>query len=189
MTRLNADGFSLIELLVVVGLITTLAVSAAMMMPNMVNQSRADSSASVALNNLRLARDRAISDRRNMELVFTAPKHIQVVRDGINGEANSTIIDVYLDSDLTFLSFTGMIDTPDGFGLTNKPIAFGPTVGVTPTLMFTSEGTLVDSTGDTINGTLFLGAPGDTSTARAVTIFGPTALLRQWRWNGKEWVE
>jgi prepilin-type N-terminal cleavage/methylation domain-containing protein len=189
MTRTNAYGFSLIELLVVMGLITTLAVGAAMMMPGLVNQSRADSSASVALNNLRLARDRAIGDRRNMELVFTAPKHIQVQRDGINGEANTIIIDTYLDSDLTFLSFTGMGDTPDAFGLTNKPVAFGPTAGVYPALMFTSEGTLVDGTGDTINGTLFLGAPGDTSTARAVTIFGPTALLRQWRWNGKEWVE
>ena len=189
MTRTNDYGFSLVELMVVVGLVGVLAVGATIMMPGLVNQSRADSSASVALNTLRLARDRAIGDRRNMELVFTAPKHIQVTRDGIAGEANATIIDAYLDSDLTFLSFTGMGDTPDGFGLTNKPIAFGSTAGVVPALMFTSEGTLVDATGDTINGTLFLGAPGDTSTARAVTIFGPTALLRQWKWNGKEWVE
>jgi len=25
--------------------------------------------------------------------------------------------------------------------------------------------------------------------ARAITIFGPTALIRAWRWNGRDWVE
>ena len=33
------------------------------------------------------------------------------------------------------------------------------------------------------------GIPGDPLSARAITIFGPTALIRAWRWNGREWVE
>ena len=55
--------------------------------------------------------------------------------------------------------------------------------------MFTSEGTFVDQQGDPLNGTLFLSVPGDPSSARAITMFGPTALIRAWRWNGQEWVE
>ena len=53
----------------------------------------------------------------------------------------------------------------------------------------TAAYTFVDANGDVLNGTVFLGSPGDPNSARAVTIFGPTALLRPWRWNGKQWTE
>ena len=51
-------------------------------------------------------------------------------------------------------------------------------------LLFTSEGTFVDQTGDPLNGTVFLSDPQRPNSLRAVTIFGPTALVRAWRWNG-----
>ena len=34
-----------------------------------------------------------------------------------------------------------------------------------------------------------LAVPGEPNTARAITFFGPTALLRGWKWDGKKWVE
>ncbi len=55
--------------------------------------------------------------------------------------------------------------------------------------MFTSEGTFVDQDGDALNGTMFLSIPSEPHSARAITIFGPTALIRAWRWNGRDWVE
>jgi hypothetical protein len=55
--------------------------------------------------------------------------------------------------------------------------------------MFTSEGAFVDQNGDPVNGTVFLGRGIDPMTARAVTIFGPTALIRQWRWNSRVWTD
>lgn len=77
-------------------------------------------------------------------------------------------------------------DTPDGFGAgMGSAVAFGPS----PTRMFTSEGTFVNQQGDALNGTLFLSISGDKLSPRAITIFGATALLRAWRWNGREWVE
>jgi hypothetical protein len=36
---------------------------------------------------------------------------------------------------------------------------------------------------------LFLAIPGDPYSVRAISIFGPTALIRNWTWNGREWVE
>jgi hypothetical protein len=79
-------------------------------------------------------------------------------------------------------------DTPDRFGGADPPpaaIAFGASV----TRMFTSEGTLIDSNGDPINGTVFMSVPGTANSSRAITIFGITGLMRAWRWNGSAWVE
>ena len=71
--------------------------------------------------------------------------------------------------------------------------AFGHTgaiaFGSTPTIRFTSDGSLIDSSGDVLNGTLLLGVPNDKhASARAVTIFGATGLIRSWKWNGTAWV-
>jgi hypothetical protein len=55
--------------------------------------------------------------------------------------------------------------------------------------MFTSEGTFVDSDGDALNGTLFLSIPNQVNSLRAITVLGATALIRSWRWNGREWVD
>ena len=74
----------------------------------------------------------------------------------------TTIMDVVLESDQRFMYFTGTGDTGDEFGLTNKPLAFGPIDGdAFRSVMFTSEGTLIDASGDPINGTVFLGTGAD----------------------------
>lgn len=191
-TRSHAHGFTLVELVITVGVISVVMVGATAIMPTMLSSSRSDGSASLLLNTFRLARDRAIGERRNMDLVFTAPNHIQVAREEIDGAPTITktvIMDVYLENNQKFLKFTSVIDTPDHFGLTNSPLAFGTTVGTTATIMFTSEGTLVDPSGDTINGTVFIGTTGAVTSLRAVTIFGPTALVRVWKWDGIKWSE
>ena len=33
------------------------------------------------------------------------------------------------------------------------------------------------------------GNPNQANSARAITVLGTTALIRPWRWNGREWVE
>ncbi len=54
--------------------------------------------------------------------------------------------------------------------------------------MFTADGTLTDQSGNSVNGTVFLGQAGTPMTARALTVFGPTATLRSYRWNGSSWI-
>ena len=46
---------------------------------------------------------------------------------------------------------------------------------------------LTDVNGNAINGTVFLGEPGKPITSRALTVFGPTATIRTYRWNGAAW--
>jgi len=198
----SAKGFTLIELIITVAVISTVMIGATAVMPGLVKDSRADASSAILLNALRLARDRAIGERRNMDVIFIAPNEVKIVREEIvynsvtktwgsspTEPSNPTIMDVFLEDNQRFQYFTGMDDTPDKFGRINVPVAFPPLSVVTPTIMFTSEGTLVDVGGDPINGTVFLGTGGDVTSARAITIFGPTAAVRLWKWNGKKWME
>ena len=83
---------------------------------------------------------------------------------------------------MEFRLFTGIPDTPDLFGNTSAT-AFGTAT----TVSFSSEGCFVNQNGDPINGSVFLGKLNQPLSARAVTIFGPTALIREWRWNGSQW--
>jgi prepilin-type N-terminal cleavage/methylation domain-containing protein len=187
--RRNIGGFTLIEMLVTLAIIGTVAAIAAVAVPNLLSQAKADGAIAQALNTLRVARDRAIGERRNIEVRFIAPNHIQVARQEIvaSGPAVTTVVtDTYLESGQKFMLFTSpaLGDTPDAFGVSGNPVAFATTP-----VMFTSEGTLVDSIGDLINGTVFLGKAGDPTSARAISIFGTTALLRTWRWNKTSWVE
>jgi Tfp pilus assembly protein FimT len=174
-------------MLVTLAIIGTVAAVAAVAVPNLLSQSRADGAIAQALNTLRVARDRAIGERRNIELRFITPNHIQIVREEIvqSGPAVTTVVaDTYLEGGQKFMLFTGQGDTPDLFGVSSNPAAFSSVP-----VMFTSEGTLVDSIGDLTNGTLFLGKPGEPDSARAISIFGTTALLRTWRWSKSQWVE
>jgi prepilin-type N-terminal cleavage/methylation domain-containing protein len=202
-TRPHAAGFTLAELMITVGIVGVTMVTATAVLPNVLRQSKADGSVALVVDAFRLARDRAIGERRNMDVVFITPNRIKIVREDIvynsatntwgsssTASTNPTVMDVYLEGGQRFMYFTGMTDdTGDHFGLTNKPLAFGTVPTVIPTIMFTSEGTLVDTSGDPINGTVFLGTGDDITTARAVTVLGTTALVRSWKWDGRKWIE
>jgi hypothetical protein len=90
---------------------------------------------------------------------------------------------VRLENGLVFALVAGVPDTPDQFGRITWD-SFS-----SATRMFTSEGSFIDNQGNPMNGTLFLSVPDQANSARAITFFGPTALLRAWRWDGRRWVE
>ena len=199
--RSSEAGFTLAELMIVVGVVSVTMGMAVVVMPGMVKQVKADAATEGIVNTLRLARDRAISERRNMDLVFVHPNRLKIVREEIvynsttgtwssspTGATNPTLVDTTLDNNQKF-AYLSTGDTDDHFGLTNNPLAFGTLAAATPTIMFTSEGTLVDVNGDTTNGTIFLATGVDVLTARAVTIFGATGLVKIWKWDGRRWVE
>jgi prepilin-type N-terminal cleavage/methylation domain-containing protein len=184
----SAAGFSLIEMVVVVSIVGTLCAAAAIVMPGAITQNRADSGVTTMVNTLRLARDRAVGERRNVDVRFLSTNQIQIARANIPVPPSTVvtytvITDVYLEDGMKFIQYSGLGDTPDAFG------ASGPVAFASSPRMFTSEGTFVDATGDVMNGTIFFGIPGQATSARAVTIFGPTALIRSWRFDGIKWTE
>jgi prepilin-type N-terminal cleavage/methylation domain-containing protein len=179
---LTRSGFTMLELVVVLGIVCVLGAMAVLLTPLALKTTKADSGMIRVVSALRTAREQAISQRRNVRVAFTAPNQIVVSRVEVPSGTITAITTVWLEDGVKFLQFTGVPDTPDAFGSASAT-SFGSATSVA----FTSEGQLIDQTGDPINGSVFVGRDNDPTSARAVTIFGPTALIRQWRWNGHQW--
>ena len=194
-TRVFSDetGLTLLEVMVVVGLIGTIAAMAIMVSPSFTKTAKADASISQAMDTLRLARETAISQRRNVRIEFIGLTAIRTVREDIGAggvvTGTTTIRTMEFENNMQFRRDASLGNTPDAFSLTGATLNGAVGFGSATRRMFTSEGTFVNQQGDFLNGTLFLAVPGDPNSARAITIFGPTALVRAWRWNGREWVE
>jgi prepilin-type N-terminal cleavage/methylation domain-containing protein len=177
----NERGFTLLEVMMVVAILATLAGMAIAVTPGFIRHSKAESSIEQAVDVFRSAREVAISQRRNVAIQLIGNNALRTVRMDI--PAGTTILrTVQLENRMQFLLFGVVPDTPDRFG-NGTAISFGNTNA----WMFTSEGTFVDANGEILNGSLFLGVPDQINSARAITVFGATALVRTWEWNGREW--
>lgn len=175
-------GFSLIELLFVVFILATTAGIAIPVTRGFTTSARADSATALAISTLQDARERAVNERRNIQVSFVLPNRIRVERVEVPGPALTLLSQVELEGLATFQLVTGVPDTPDKFGRTNA-VHF---TGKLP-VMFTSDGSLIDANGDVVNGSVFMAGPGTGDMVRAITIFGVTGLMRTWKWSGKEW--
>lgn len=167
----------------VVLIMGTLAAASTLVMPQVIALAKADSGSGQVQAALRVAREQAISQRRNMRLDVAGSRTLVVSRVEVPGPGLTEVSRLVLEGGMQFDLPAGLPDTPDGFG-NGTAASFGNATSVA----FTSEGTLVDQNGDEVNGTLFVAVPNQPLTTRAVTVFGPTALLREWRWQGNAWV-
>ncbi|HUU32677.1 MAG TPA: type II secretion system protein [Vicinamibacterales bacterium] len=177
-------GFSLAEMLVVVALI---AVGTAIAIPvtmASVQRAKGDSALSVTEAFLDGARDRAVAERRNIELSFQAPNILRLHRVEVPSGLKTVVGELRLEAGQELLKFAGVPDTPDAFGNASVFEFSG-----TAPFMFTSDGSLIDSAGDVSNGTIFFGVPRQPDSARAMTVFGVTGLIRSWKWRGAQWSE
>ena len=182
-------GFTLLEMVVVVGIMGTIAAMAIMVSPAYTRHVRADGGTAQVLAALRSARETAISQRRNVEVIFIGLTAIQTRRIDIDAAGNQTGTTVLrtleLENNVQFLLQPDVPNTPDAFGTMSGPLTFT----LTSPWMFTSEGTFVGGSGDVANGTIFVSVANQPTSARAVSVLGATALIRPWAWNGRAWVE
>jgi prepilin-type N-terminal cleavage/methylation domain-containing protein len=181
----GAGGFSLVELLVVVGLIAVTAAVAVLAMPGLTKPIKADSEVQRLVAALRQGRDEAVTQRRNVLVQFPGTSQLELARQNVSGGSvtGTTVVAAFaMEGGFEYRVFPELPDTPDGFGNARARDFSGAT-----SILFTSEGALVDQTGDPVNGTLFIGLEGQPLTARAVTILGTTGLVTAYRWNGREW--
>jgi prepilin-type N-terminal cleavage/methylation domain-containing protein len=198
-------GFTLVELMVVVALGLIIMGMAIGGIPSMLKTARADAGLTELAAALRFSRESSISNRRNVQLTFggntitaTRVEYCPatcttgtvgsfpgcVVASGACGAKTTALRTVTLEGYAQFLLVSGLPDTPDAFGKATAT-AFG---SYTPP-MFTTDGSFINSQGDVLNGSVFIAIPGDRTSARAITIFGPTGAMHLWRWNGTAWVE
>ena len=76
-------------------------------------------------------------------------------------------------------------DTPDAFGAAERDRLHRHRP-----VMFTSDGSLIDSAGDVANGTVFMGVPDhpETRRGRSPSSASP-GMLRTWKWRGAQWFQ
>jgi Tfp pilus assembly protein FimT len=178
-SRLSGSaGYSLIELMVVVGTISLLGGAAVMQMGSLRTGLQGDGAMRVAMGALNLAREAAVARRRSVTVDFVGTN---VIRTTVGEEVS----EVAFESGVEFALVAGVGDTPDTFGRVSAT-TFG---SVTRTsVVFNSEGSLVDGAGTPMNGTIFLAIPNTGLSARAVTVLGTTGRVRGYRWDGHAWV-
>lgn len=178
-------GFTVLELMFVSALVAVLAGMAMLVTPSVLAKAKADSAASSLTAVLRMAREQAIAQRRNVLVEFLDTDRVRVSRFDVPGPGTSLLSEARLEQRSQYVRFAGVPDTPDLFATGAAAVDFG----LADAFIFTSEGSFVDQNGDELNGAVFIGLPNQPETAQAVTIFGPTAYVRPWRWNGAQWVE
>lgn len=185
-TRNCAAGYSIIELLVVVGILFVITSFAVIGIRGTIPKMRVNAALNQVVSQMRIAREQAISLRRDVQVQFIGNNQIQLTRLNPPSAGGGTVVlsTVTLEGRARFLLFSGVPDTPDALG-NSAAISFGGT----PTMLFMSDGTFVDTNGVPLNGTIFLGMQGDSTTARAVTILGPTGRVRGYKWTGNSWAE
>ena len=204
-TRTAEQGFSLVEMVMVVALAFTVMAFAVMNTVGSSQNARANAAMDAVISQLRQAREIAIAKRRNVQVQFTAPNQIQLTILTLPGEVVPPVIaPTYLNDNvpggLTFSVLAGLPDTPMNFGNSTAISLQHPTGGGAWTVMFTTSGafcgtaqsaaTLYQATNNNpVNASLFLGVVGKPTTARAVTVFGATGRVRSYNWTGSSWQE
>lgn len=189
-------GFSVVELCVVVALIMLISAIAITSLRPALQDANCDTAMRQVLEQLRQAREWAITNRRYEQVTFPIiaglPSVVITQRDDLTagaGAVNPVLSTVPIHNPETFLVFGALTDTPDGYGnasgITFEGAAGGPVAG----MLFQSDGELVDGASfQAINGTVFLGLNGQTSTARAVTVLGTTGRVHAWKISGTTWM-
>lgn len=175
-------GYSLIEMMFVLGLSGVLAAMAVFQINTTRPALKGDGAMRAILSQMRIARELAITERRYMRVTFTAPNTIHIVREEVPGPAITVVSTTTLEGGVEYAVVTGVPDTPDAFG-GGAAIDFG----VVTNVKFTPDGTLVDQDGTSTNGSVFLAMPAFARSARAITVLGSTGRIRGYRWDGMNW--
>ena len=174
-------GFTLLEMMFVVGLLGVLASMAMFELGSARPSMLADGGMRVIMAELNAARENAIVQRRQMEITFVGANTIRITRHDI--PTGTTVLrQITFESGVTYGLIEGVPDSPDAFG--NDSATY---FGSAQTLMFTSDGSLIDNAGMPVNGTIFIQLAGQPQSYRAITVLGTTGRVRAFRWNGTSW--
>lgn len=185
------NGFSLLEMLVVVGIMMTLLAFAIIQSFGSMESYRANAAMDMVISQLRVARQLAISQRRNVRITFSTASSPQTITYTVMPDPGDTVtptpVTVPIPNIVKFSGFTGEPDTPMLFGTCggNFGICVAGVSGGPPGMYFNAVGQFTDNTYvNTLNGTVFMVIPNMPATARAVTIMGSTGRVRPYNYIG-----
>lgn len=190
------QGFSLLEALVVVGVMAVLTGIALMNTTYTLKDYRASSAADTVVSELRQARQTAISQRRYVQMTFDQSlkgtdkaQHVNFqVLATTNGGTAPAANSMQMPRGTQIMAPGTRPDTPMSFGVCGAVCVAGASGGPT-TMMFNSNGAFTDGANNPVNGTIYVGLTGDSAPVRAITIMGGTGRIRAYTWTGTAWVE
>lgn len=191
----NEAGFTLLEGLIVIGIMMVLTGMAVVGSRGTLQTYRANAALDTVSSQLRVARQISISQRRWVQITIDQVANTisyQVLPPNTAGttELPGPIISVPLPPQTSFMLEAGVPDTPMAFGKISA-VYIGGLSGGPAGMRFTPTGTFSDNTNNNpINGTIFVGMANQPATARAVTIMGSTGRIRPYTYVGNStWVE
>ena len=186
--RLQA-GFSLVEILVAVAIISIILGMALLNYGSILPNLKANSAMDQLLYQLRSARERAIAHRREVQVQFVGTNQLTITEIWLLGTAPPAST-VSFEGGAQYIILPGVPDLPAPFNFGNTaPVYFGGLSGGPPIMKFSTTGALIDGGNTLVNGTVFMGIPGKPSTARAISILGATGRVREYHWDGSQWQE
>jgi len=183
----SETGFTMVELAFSVAIIVVVLVTVFEAYANAYPAFRATSAMNLLQAQLRQAREASIDQRRNVTVTFQGTAELVAVVQGINGGANTQLYDYLLPEGLKYVLLTGVGDTPDGWGNSYAVNYACPSNTLPCTITFQSDGSVLDGSNGSTNGSIFIGITGQPMTARAVTILSPTGRIKGWSYNGTAW--
>jgi len=185
----SQQGFSLLEILVAVAIISVVLVMAMLNYGNILPNYKANSAMAQLLSQMRSARERAISHRREVLVQFVGTNQLTITEIWLVGTAPPPTT-VTFEGGAQYMVFPSVPDLPAPYNFGNSaPIYFGGLSGGPPIMKFSTTGAFIDGGNSLVNGTVFLGIPGKPSTARAISILGATGRVREYHWDGTQWQE
>lgn len=180
-------GFSLLEGLSAVAIISIVLAMAILNFGSILPNFRANSAMDQLLYQLRTARAKAIAHRCEVQVQFVGTNQLTLTEIWFVGTPPPPVTTTF-EGGAQYTVFNSVPDTPMAFG-NLSPVYFGGLSGGPPTMKFTSNGAFIDGGNTLVNGTVFMGIPGNASTARAITILGATGRVREYHWDGSQWQE
>ncbi len=178
----NQAGYTLLETMLVVTVGAILFGFAAMSARSTIPQLKADAAVHTVRMQLMVARERAQTERRALEVRFMGRDRIRLRRRNTNNRWE-LLNDVRLEGGVQFRKFRRLPDTPDAFG--NQRVV--TLDGGGRRLFCRADGMFVDRNGAPINGTILLGRRNEVASARALTLFGATGRLTSYTWTAEGW--
>jgi len=193
--RREACGFSVLEMVVVMGVVLVVAASALINILPSVKSSRSNAAMEMVLGEMRRAHERAIDERRIYRVTFVAPQTIlvDVGQVAVIGSTITNSAPVFvaaqpplpLPGNIQFLAIPGIPTspqaTPDGFGIGAAAIDFDVANGGGGTqIYFQPDGRALDVANRLNDGVVYVAEPNNLYSSRAVSLYGSTGRSKSW---------
>jgi Tfp pilus assembly protein FimT len=212
--RSREHGYTLLETMIAITIIMTVAAVSVLSLQTVIRASRADEGYDTLLMEMRTARERSIEERKQYIVCFGATiptgaltplgvpdaQSVQLFRWDIGFPQSEAvqINKIELPKDDFYQTLAGFptaaAQVPDGLG--NGAVAINFDIGVAGAIpnqvMFLPDGSAHDVNGNYNTGILYVARNNDLFSGRAITLYGASGRIRGWRLQNPgvaTWVE